>query len=219
MRGLAALLSTAWLWSVAMAEPEVIVPFPAPVEDLAQVTKVRSTLIASSLRSVREHGHIDAYLGKLDVAWHETILHSVAGVWMPVAAGTAHYRACDALQMSPVEQMQIGREVGDRIQGTFLASMVRAARGAGITPWRALDYTHRLYNRLFEGGGMAVVKLGPKEARVEMASNPIVGVSYFRNGLRGIYQVAVELFCTKAYVTNIPSYGTETSCALKISWA
>src|ERR1700709_601282 len=124
MHGLWARLSTSWLWSPEMPAPEVIVPFPAPVEDLAPVTKVRSTLIASSLRSVREHGHFDAYLSKLDVAWHDTILHSVAGVWMPGAAGAAHYGACDALQMSPVEQVQIGREVGDRIQGTFLASMV-----------------------------------------------------------------------------------------------
>jgi len=202
-----------------MHEPEVIVPFPGPIESIGATTRVRSTLIASSLRSVREHGHFDAYIAHLDAAWRETILHSVAGVWMPVAAGNAHYRACDALQLSPVVQVQIGREVGDRIQGTFLASMVRTAKGAGLTPWRALAYTPKLYDRLFEGGGMAVVKLGPKEARVEMANNPIVGVGYFRNGLRGLYQVAIELFCTKAYVTNIPKLATDTSCALKISWA
>jgi hypothetical protein len=202
-----------------MSEREVFVPFPGPLETIGSTTRVRSTLIASSLRSLREHGHFDAYFAKLEPAWRDAILHSVAGVWMPVGAGTAHYRACDALQLSPVEQIEIGREVGDRIQGTFLASMVRAARGAGVTPWRALSYTDKLYGRLFEGGGMAVVKLGPKEARVDMANNPIVGVGYFRNGLRGLYQVAVELFCTKAYVTNIPNLATETSCALKISWA
>ena len=121
-----------------MREPEVIVPFALPREKLPLATQVRSTLVASSLRSVRGHGFYDRYVALLDPGWRDAVLHAVAGVWLPLAAGVAHYKACDALGVSPAEQMEIGREVGDRIQGTFLASMVRVAKGAGVTPWDAL---------------------------------------------------------------------------------
>jgi hypothetical protein len=95
--------------------------------------------------------------------------------------------------------------------------MVRAAKTAGATPWIALGSTNRLYERLFEGGGCCVTKIGPKDARLEMARNPVTGLAYFRNALRGLYQVGMELFCTKAYVTEIGH--TDSSCKMRISWA
>jgi hypothetical protein len=202
-----------------MREAEVIVPFARPREKLVAASKVRSTLLTSSLRSVRSHGFYDKYIAALDPSWREPILQAVAGIWLPLEAGLAHYRACDSLGLSAVEQMEIGREVGDRIQGTFLASMVRAARGAGVTPWNALGFTGKLYERLFEGGGIRVTKLGPKEAHSEMVGNPFASLGYFRNGFRGLYQVGVELFCTKAYVVDVPKLGTDSSCVMKISWA
>jgi hypothetical protein len=202
-----------------MRELEVIVPFAQPRDKLPLPANIRSTLIASSLKSVRAHGLFDRYLAGLEAQWHETILHSVAGTWLPFPAGLAHYRACDALGLSSAQQMAIGREVGDRIQGTFLSSMVRAAKGAGVTPWNALTFTGKLYERLFDGGGICVTKLGPKEAHSEMAGNPIAAIGYFRNGFRGLYQVSVELFCTKAYVVDMPKLATDSSCVMKISWA
>jgi hypothetical protein len=200
-------------------EPEIIVPFSQPRDKLPLASRVRSTLIASSVRSVREHGFYDAYLDKLDPAWRATILDAVAGVWLPIDAGIAHYRACDALGLSAGEQMEIGREVGDRIQKTFLASMVRAARGIGVTPWNAFQFGTRLYERQFEGGGVCVVKLGPKEARCEVVCNPAAVTGHFRNGFRGLTQAGVELFSTKAYVVELSKLGTDTSFVLRGSWA
>jgi hypothetical protein len=199
-------------------EPEVVVPFLSPREKLAPAKSVRSTLVASSLNRVREHGHLEAYLANLDPQWTDAIFHAVAGVWLPIDAGAAHYQACEKLRLPAAEQLEIGREVGDRIQGTFLASMVRAAKGVGVTPWSAVAYSGKLYARLFDGGGIAVVKVGPKEARVEIARNVLTGNSYFRSGLRGLYQVAIELFCAKAYVVDAARVSADDSCTMKISW-
>ena len=182
--------------------------------------RVRSTLIASSLRSVRTHGFFDRYVAALDKQWSDAILHAVAGVWLPIEAGVAHYRACDALGLSSNEQFAIGREVGDRVHGTFLSAMVRAARTAGVTPWNALAYSGKLYERLFDGGGgVCVTKIGPKEARAELVQTPVIGIPYFRNGFRGLYTVGVELFCTKAYVQEMPKRTTGDACMVRISWA
>jgi hypothetical protein len=198
---------------------DYLVPLRVPLAELPPATTVRSTLLASSLKSIRARGHYDRYLALLEEAWREPILEAVAGQWLPLEAGLAHYRACDALGLSVQEQVAIGKEVGDRIQGTFLSTMIRAAKTAGVTPWTALGYTGKLYERLFEGGGCSVARLGPKDARADLVNNPVVGMPYFRNGFRGLYQVGVELFCARAYVTEIMDATTEKSCALRISWA
>jgi hypothetical protein len=180
---------------------------------------VRTTLLASSLRSLRDRGLGERYLSLLDPAFREPILQAVAGGWLPIEAGVAHYRACDALGLTSGEQFAIGKEVGDRVEGTFLAAMLRAAKGVGVTPWTALGYTGKLYERLFQGGGCAVLRLGPKEARAELAQNPLVGIPYFRNAFRGLYTVGLELFCIKAYVQEVKSETAPTFCALRFSWA
>jgi hypothetical protein len=196
---------------------DVILPFPAPVERLVAATNIRSTLIASSLRAVREGGRYDAYIARLPAAWKDLPLQAIAGLWLPIEAGVAHYRACDELGLSAEEQVANGRETGERIHGTFLGTMVRAAKSAGATPWIALGHTNKLYERLFAGGGCCVTKTGPKDARLEMAGNPVTSIAYFRNALRGLYQVGMELFCSKAYVTDAGH--TSSSCTMRISWA
>ncbi len=205
-----------------MSAPEVVVPFKLPRERITPATQVRSTLLASSLRALRDRGRFDEYVAKLDPQWRVPILDAVAGVWLPLEAGIAHYRACDALGFSAAEQLEIGRAVGERVHGTFLATMIRTAKNAGVTPWIAVGYSGKLYERLFEGGGCEVTKIGPKDARSELVKNPMVGLNYFRNGMRGLYQVGVELFCKKAYVNEMPlspGESRETSLVLKISWA
>ena len=128
-------------------QDEVFEPFPVPRGQLHLPTHVRSTLLASSLRALREHGFFDDYLAHLDPRWRETILDSVAGVWLPAESSVAHYRACDALPLTRLQRIALGREVGDRVNGTFLGTMVRAAKTAGATPWGVLAYTNRLYAR------------------------------------------------------------------------
>src|SRR5690349_21822232 len=75
-------------------DAQVIVPFPPTIE---AVRHVRSTLILSSLAVLRERGLQGAYLAELPLAYHGAILEAVAGAWMPIDVGLAHYVACDAL--------------------------------------------------------------------------------------------------------------------------
>jgi hypothetical protein len=195
---------------------EPFIALAAPRDRIKPPLHVRSTLIASSLRSIRAHGLWDEYLAHVDPPWRETIVESVAGVWLPIAAGIAHYGACDALPLSSSRHVEIGHEVGDRVNGTLLGIMVRTAKTAGATPWTALSHVERLYARLFDGGGIAIEKAGPKDARFEMVVNPLARFGYFRDAARGMWASAIELFCKKAYVTEIGR--TETSFKVKLSW-
>lgn len=196
---------------------EIVVPFPAPRERLRLAVKIRSTLIASSVRAIRERGRFDDYVAQLPDAWRDLPVRAIVGAWLPIDAGLAHYRACDALGFSVRDQVANGRETGDRIHGTFLGTMVRAAKTVGVTPWSALSYTPKLYERLFDGGGFCITKIGPKDAHAEMACNPLAANAYFRNAHRGLWQAAIDLFCEKSYVTEMGRTGD--SYTVRISWA
>jgi len=89
-------------------DAQIILPFPVPLARLEAATEIRSTLIASSLQSLKSRGHLARYTELLPAEHHDTILHYIAGQWFPLAIGFAHYQACDGLGLSLEEQREIG---------------------------------------------------------------------------------------------------------------
>jgi hypothetical protein len=130
----------------------------------------------------------------------------------------AHYATCDALGLATSEQMAIGQEVNERVQGSLLGLIVRTAKGAGVGPWPALANCQRYYGRLFNSGTVRLVKLGPKEARVDLVGCPLLAYAHFRNGLRGVTSAGMEFFCERAYVHELPKLTTSTSLTMRLSW-
>jgi len=204
-----------------MAEPrrreEIILPFPAPRETIAPATAYRSTWIVSSLQTLRERGHFEAYKRAL-TAHHDTILTALAGSWLPIDVARAHYEACDALGLGRDEQIAMGAAVGNRAQGTLLATAVKAAKGAGITPWTIIPQFDRLYRRGANGGAAAVFKLGPKEARAEFVGCELFDVDYFRHAFCGVLINVGSLFCEKAYIHDLPRR-RRGDAVFKLQWA
>lgn len=184
------------------------------------VTHVRSTLVAASLLSLRSLGHTDAYLRLLPATLHDTILQTVAGMWLPIDVGVAHYRAADALGLSTDEQLDVGRGVAERVQNSLLGTLARVARGAGVTPWTALEYAPKLWSRVLQGGAVALYRLGPKEARFECHGAPdLAELRYFRNGFRGMFLGSGQLFCRKLYVHDLAVFSARKVIGFQVSWA
>ena len=145
---------------------------------------------------------------------------AVAGTWLPIdLLAFAHYAACDALGLGPGEQTDIAMEVGDRVNGTFLGTMLRLARSMGASPWSALGQSARLYERLFCGGGIAVSKKGPKDARVDLIGNPLCTIEYFRVGVCGVYLAALQPLCRRVSALELTARATSHSMSMRISWA
>jgi len=199
---------------------ELIIPMAtSALGQVEPVTHVRSTLIAASLLSLKSFGHLDAYLKNLPVALHDTILHSVAGMWLPLNVGVAHYAAADALGLTVDQQLTMGREVADKIQKSVLGTLVRLAKGVGVTPWIGLEYMPKLWGRVMMGGGMALYRLGPKEARVECHGAPqLAALQYFRNGFRGMFMGSGQLFCSRLYVTDLRALAARGVAGFQMSW-
>jgi hypothetical protein len=162
---------------------------------------------------------MDRYLANLPVRYHDAVAGSVAGVWLPIEVAVAHYEACDALQLAPEEQVAIGRQVTELVHKTSYSLAIRLVKEAGVTPWACLALQKRLWQRVWEGGDVAVFKLGPKEARVEVAGWPCSRVPYIRRGLRGLLIGQSELFCRKAYANEIPHLCTDTTLGYRVAWA
>jgi hypothetical protein len=201
-----------------MPAVEEFLPLPFSRLHPTTVSQVRSTLITSSVRALQTRGDFERYLAVLPGELHGTIKEVVAGVWVPYSLAEAHYSACDHLGYGPREYAEMGKDVGNRINGTLLATAVRMAKGAGATPWTIYAQFGRLWDRIFIGGGVTVRKIGPKEAHVEVVGQPLVGIPYYRGAQRSMFLGIIELFCTKAYAADVGRSVTRTGATYRFAW-
>jgi hypothetical protein len=203
-----------------VSAPEVILPFPVPLDRLESVSEVRSTLIASSLQALKTRGLLERYTELVPEEHRETILHCIAGQWFPLAVGVSHYETCDRLGLSHEQQRDIGSDVSRRIHETFLGVLVQMAKGVGVTPWLVLGKGNQLFGRIVKGGGLQVTKLGPKDALIEIAGLPLLEIPYFRTAAQGIYQVAISMFAKRAHVRFVAAQSRVPGqlTTLHVSW-
>jgi len=197
---------------------EIIVPFEPSRELIAPATAYRSTWLLSSLQALKDRGHSDDYFRVLPAEQHEPIRSLVAGIWLPLDLARAHYLACESLQLGVQEQVALGRAVSDKAQGSMLGTVVRMAKAAGVTPWTVLPQYGKLYQRGVQGGAVAVFKLGPKEARIEVVACELFDIPYFRTAFRGVLQGIAGLFCRTSFIHDVPT--TEPGTATyRFQWA
>ncbi|HEX6241330.1 MAG TPA: hypothetical protein VFZ61_10570 [Polyangiales bacterium] len=195
---------------------ETLISLPGAV---APVTSIRSTLIQSSLNTLRKRGHFERYLLHLDPRHRPTLLETLAPEWLPIEVASAHYAACDALGLSAGELLEIGEDVGARIQGTFIATLVRKARTVGLTPWVPLGQFQRLWERLIQGGAVGLSKLGPKDCSVDVRLLPLCEYAYFRAAFCGVVASGIKLGAGRSvHVREQGINAFAQRCVLKAAW-
>lgn len=197
---------------------EIVCPLPHEGR-IQETTHFRSTWLSGSLRALRERNLMDAYLARLPKESHEPILQAVAGVWLPVQVACDHYEACDKLDLSHQDLIELGRAASSYAQGSVLMTVTKLARSAGVTPWTVFGQLGRFWERVWRGGGVAVFKLGPKEARAEIHGWPCARYGYTRYAMRGVFLSLTERYCERGYVHEIPALCTPRSLGYRISWA
>jgi hypothetical protein len=201
-----------------LAPEEAIAPFREARESVPMATHFRSTWLSTSMRGLRERGLLDRYLATLPKVHHDAVLNSIAGIWLPIDVATAHYRALDALALPAVEIIEMGREAGQRAQGSVVATAARAARRS-MGPWAVLVQLPKIWDRMWVGGGAAVFKLAERDARVEVIRWPCASVGYCRVGLRGVVEGWAEIAGMRVTVAEVSSQCTATSLMYRVQWA
>jgi hypothetical protein len=185
---------------------------------LVRVSSVRSTLLQASIGSLKLRNYYDRYRALLPREFHEAVLETLAPMWLPVEAALAHYEACEQLGLSEHEQLDIGCDVGRRIQRSALSTIARASRAAGVTPWLGLASVDRMWVRLMQGGGARVMRSGPKDSLVEFEGIPLARFMYFRNAFRGLLLAACELFAKTSFVRTLHPQCGPMRLAYRLSW-
>jgi hypothetical protein len=170
-----------------------------PRKDVPQVTQWRSTWVTSSLQTLRARGLFERYVSALPDEHRATLPLTVTGVWLPIATARAHYQACNALGFSQSEARDLGLAVGERAQGTILRTVVALVKGVGVDGWSLMTHVPRIWERGARGGAVAVYRVGPKEANVEVLGCELFDVPYFRAAFHGVVLGVLRLVTQQAY--------------------
>jgi hypothetical protein len=194
---------------------DIVLAFPARV---TPIRHVRSTLLMGTMTALKGAGYFDTWTQALPPAHRDVLLRAVAGTWIPTDTAMAHYVACDSLNLSADVEAQLGGATFDRVRGTLLGTMVRMANGAGVTPWTLLSQIQRFWDRAYDGAGIQVLRLGPKDAQVDIAQCPFADTHYHRNALRGVFRAVLLLFCRQAYVLEPKAHRAPGTYRLRAQW-
>jgi hypothetical protein len=190
------------------AHEEIIVALPGPREKIPPATAYRSTWVVSSLDALRFHGHYQRYLGVLR-EHRDEILSCVAGSWLPMPIVRAHYRACDALDLSEDQISQITRGPGARVRRAWYSRLIAAAEQAQKDPWSILGQLDRTWRRGANGGAAAVIRLASREARVEYVGCELFRIAYYCQAVRFTLLSLVERFGAGSSVRMLPKHGLD----------
>jgi hypothetical protein len=175
-------------------------------------------VLLGSIAALREAGHEATYRASLPHEARETLTMLIAGTWIPLDVALAHYRACDALGLTSDAQVELGRSTLSRTKGSILGTALRLAQDAGVTPWSVLPHFQRFWLRGYDGGGIRVTRIGPKEAEIDVVECGLTESRYYRNALRGHTLGIVQALCQKAYLHERPGLHPHGAVTYRAQW-
>lgn len=199
-------------------EVEVVLDYTSPLGP--NVTHMRGTLLVNSLDNLRALGLYDRYLETLPPSHRDVIPYAIAASWIPIDIALLHYETCDAMGLSEGELGKMGELMATRVAETFLATVLRTTRQAGVESfWSVLKQNNRLLERMYQGGGMAVLKAGPKDLILENTGLPVVASRYWRRAYVYYMKAIGDMFTKVTYVRLVhPRVAHPHSIAVACSW-
>jgi hypothetical protein len=195
---------------------ETFVPLRYPPHEVPPVTRVRSTLVVSSVRELARCGRLEDYRAALPARLHPVILEALAGSWLDVNDVADHYRAVSTLDLPLAQQIAAGKAVGTAMQGYLIGPGTRPEPRAKASPWTVLRNARRTWDRIYVGGDVLVEKVGPTEAIRTMYGLSLNNIPYFRTATRSLLQLGIARWCERCVVSEIES--THVTLSLRISW-
>jgi hypothetical protein len=192
---------------------DVVAEYKSP--DGERITHIRSTLITSSLQTLKALGFFERYLRALPKAHHDQMLAPRAPGWVDVAEAAIHYNACQNMALSVEELERLSESVVTSVANTLLSTFNRASRAAaGGSPWLSLVQAEKLFPRLNRGGTVRVSRRGANEALVEVRGGSLYAIPYYEIGHCAMLRVSVMLFAAKVQVRTVSVTALEHRAAV-----
>ena len=173
------------------------------------VTHMRGLMLVSSLANLRAAGFFPRYLDNLPPMHREGILYAIASSWVPIELVLAHYQTIDRLNLDQAQVRQLGELMARKVSESILSFALRTLRDAGVeTIWKLLGQQDRIWDRMYQGGGVTVLKTGPKDVVLENHGLPLLESRYFRAAhveyLRAVSSMFTKVVFTKQVRARVP---------------
>lgn len=183
----------------------------------AVATAVRGTLVISALEGLRAQRALEPLLTELPSALHEELLSASPLRWVPMAQLVELCLAVDRLRLTDRQLAEIGGAAASSIAATVLSTILRTA---GASPWTIVSNVDRLWDRFYEGGGITVMRLGPKDACIELSGMPHAVTRYCRATTQAFFQaLTAKLARSVQAMPTRPRTVSPLSFAFTLSWA
>ena len=184
------------------------------------VTHVRGTIVANAIGNLQAAGVYDEYLRVMPEQHVKVLTESLPVSWIPVDHVVAHYMAVDTLGLTRAQFEAIGKRNAQRIADTFMGLVLRQVRSLGVDTLKQVALKlGSMHDRMWRGGGCAVIELGPKDLAFEFHGCPFVQSRAFRAGYETYGQALAEVFCKVAYVRLVrPQLKQTNALSLSMNW-
>ncbi len=182
------------------APGEVLVALPKIVPP---VTQMRSITVCASLLGLAKAGLSARHQALLPDRSRAALSALTASEWMPIELAMDHYRACEALQLDAEQFDWMYKESSTRLRGTVLSTVLSLARAVGGTPLLPMGHYPRIWDRLYRGGAVGVVRPQGRAntAQMDIRGLPLVQIPYFARGFVRLHQNALEHFARSVRIT------------------
>lgn len=199
-----------------LGAPEVVIPHDPKA---GPITAVRNALIQSSLANLKACGYYDRYERLIAPDVLTELLACLGPGWIPVALASAHYEACENMVLGAKELARLGSQVGERVQEAALVSSAKKSRDADFDLWDAASPLHRVWARLYQGGSVQVVKLGPREKLVELRGFTLARFNYYRQAMVTAIRASYTALGERTPTARLQSYNPKThEMVVRSSW-
>lgn len=178
-------------------------------------------MLIASLRLLKDSGHYPTYETMLPREHRDAMVGALAASWLPIELWKIHFDVVDGLNLTDVQLSRMGAMVGARILDNLFGTLVRTARQAGAEAgiWLGFAQADRIWTRIFQGGGVAVIQTGPKDAIVEVSGLPVVGSRFFRVAFSAFVRGAMMLVAKSCFVKPVAARRPQPdSLAVSVSW-
>lgn len=187
-------------------------------EAVPAVRRVRGQWIAASLRAVRERGFSPRYFEALPREHHEAIETMTVSQWLPAHVVVAHYEALDALQLAEEDIEAMGSSVVIRGHGKAIEIALKLMPRHVVNVFSFVARANTLWDRAFDGGGPAIYKVGPKEARFDVHGLPFAHLRYPRIAIRGVIAGVMRLLVRTVYVADVTRDRAPPVLGYRVQW-
>jgi hypothetical protein len=196
---------------------EIIAEWQAP--EGPRATHVRSTLLQSSVLTLRKRGHLERYLTLLPAALHDRLLLNIAPEWYDIEIAMAHYQACEGLMLEDEELEAIGEEVSNKLMNTFLGTVLKSvSRNTGIDPVTVMSHYPKFWARTWRGGSLEAYRTGPKDLVARGRGMPCARFRYFRVAYAGMVRAACGFAARRVFCTPRFAPAATEEMTVAISW-